>query len=280
MAATAVTSLSGRQKGKQRLASELRVKRDMLELNSQRFTCPHATTKVSLEAGGQVGVSMSFSGGYYAGGTFVLSLSLPENYPFRPPRVYCVTRVWHPNVEVETGRVSHPLLEGDWKPVQSINAVILGIQLLFLEPNPEHPANPIAAHAFNESRDKFASQVRRTLRGGPCFGLDFPHQLRRLKRTREPSMDDSDTSPMDLNDDVEGLSLDEAGDDYRWPGIKRPCFTSIHHTPSGATPFSNANTNATNTFLPPPPSSQRACLPESRFLHHQPYLVDSPGFRA
>mmetsp|Transcript_6326 Transcript_6326/g.19172 ORF Transcript_6326/g.19172 Transcript_6326/m.19172 type:complete len:242 (-) Transcript_6326:426-1151(-) len=211
------------------LASELRMKKDMVELSSQRFTCPHATTVVEVNPSGtQVSVTMSFSGGYYAGGTFVVSLSLPENYPFRPPRVYCLTRVWHPNVELETGRVSHPLLEGDWKPVQSINAVILGIQLLFLEPNPEHPANPVAAKAFNDSPERFAAQVRRTLRGGFCFGLDFPTQLRRLKRPRDVAADDDLDEAMDLNDDVESLSLDEA-DDRRF--VKRPCLFPIPNDP-------------------------------------------------
>lgn len=246
------------------LASELRAKKDMMELSSQRFTCPHATTVVQLNPNGNsggnvVGVTMSFSGGYYAGGTFVLSLTLPGNYPFRPPQVYCLTRVWHPNVELVTGRVSHPLLEGDWKPVQSINAVILGIQLLFLEPNPEHPANPIAASAFNESPERFAAQVRRTLRGGVCFDLEFPPQLRRLKRSREPHVDEEDEA-MDLNDDVESLSLAEGqGDDHLFMAVKRPCVTQI---PAQAS-------------FPSVQKQPNRSLNSPAFVHHQPFLVDS-----
>lgn len=219
-----------RQSKQPRMASELRVKKDMNELSSQRFTCPHATVKLvepcqkdeeestNHQRGGQV--IMSFSGGYYAGGTFVISVSLPETYPFRPPRVHCLTRVWHPNVELSTGRVSHPLLESDWKPVLSINAVVLGIQLLFLEPNPEYPANNAAASTFIEDRERFAAQVRKTLRGGVFFGFEFPPQLiRRYKRTRDSPVVVDDNS-MDLRDDVEGLTIGESPD-QRW--MKRCC---------------------------------------------------------
>ncbi|KAH8086713.1 NEDD8 transferase [Aureococcus anophagefferens] len=131
------------------ITSELRVKKDLVELASQKFTCR-------------------------ARGSFALSLRVPANYPFRPPSVYCLTRVWHPNVCVDGGRVSHPLLDRDWKPVLSINTVIFGLQLLFLEPNPEHAANGAAARALLADRNGFAAQVRETMRGGTFLGYEFP----------------------------------------------------------------------------------------------------------
>ena len=38
----------------------------------------------------------------YAGGTFYVDISLPENYPFVPPKMKFETRVWHPNVSSQT----------------------------------------------------------------------------------------------------------------------------------------------------------------------------------
>ena len=32
--------------------------------------------------------------------------------------------VWHPNIELQSGKVLHPLIEKDWRPVLSINTVI------------------------------------------------------------------------------------------------------------------------------------------------------------
>jgi ubiquitin-conjugating enzyme (huntingtin interacting protein 2) len=38
----------------------------------------------------------------YAGGTFEIDIQLPENYPFVPPKMKFITRVWHPNVSSMT----------------------------------------------------------------------------------------------------------------------------------------------------------------------------------
>mmetsp|Transcript_20896 Transcript_20896/g.67293 ORF Transcript_20896/g.67293 Transcript_20896/m.67293 type:complete len:245 (+) Transcript_20896:68-802(+) len=195
--------------------SQLRVKKDLVELASSKFECAHASTQIEVQSPDHVLVSMSFRSGFYAGGTFVVALAVPKNYPFRPPKATCLTPAWHPNIELTSGSIAHPLLDCDWKPVQSMNAVILGLQLLFLEPNPEHGANTSAARTLAQSRELFAAQVRLTLRGGRCFGVDFPPQWRTLKREREHThhlLDDDrmNKNPTDsMEDDVGALHLGE-----------------------------------------------------------------------
>ena len=34
----------------------------------------------------------------YHGGVFHLKISVPQNYPFRPPACKMITKVWHPNI--------------------------------------------------------------------------------------------------------------------------------------------------------------------------------------
>lgn len=46
----------------------------------------------------------------YAGGTFEIDIQLPENYPFVPPKMKFITRVWHPNVSSMTVCWLFPLL--------------------------------------------------------------------------------------------------------------------------------------------------------------------------
>jgi ubiquitin-protein ligase len=41
----------------------------------------------------------------YAGGTFNLDIQFPAQYPFKPPTIKFVTKVYHPAVETETGRI-------------------------------------------------------------------------------------------------------------------------------------------------------------------------------
>lgn len=38
----------------------------------------------------------------YEGGEFVVDIKLPDNYPFMPPRMKFITKIWHPNVSSQT----------------------------------------------------------------------------------------------------------------------------------------------------------------------------------
>lgn len=67
----------------------------------------------------------------YEGGKFCLKLSLPDQYPFVPPKVWFTTRLWHPNVSSATGMICLSLLDKDWSSAYSLFKVLLAIQSLF-----------------------------------------------------------------------------------------------------------------------------------------------------
>ena len=46
-------------------------------------------------------------------------------------QVKCETQVYHPNIDLD-GNVCLNILREDWKPVLTINAIVYGIQYLFL----------------------------------------------------------------------------------------------------------------------------------------------------
>lgn len=155
----------------------LRVKKDMQELAQQRFVCNSASTAIEFPDGNRnllrTNVRVAMSGGCYAGGTFAFELRIPSTYPFSAPEVTCLTRTWHPNINPQTGRVDLPVLSKDWRPVLSVNAVVFALQLMFLEPSPEHAANLQAAHVLQSEPALFEQQVKRTLQGGHFFGHFF-----------------------------------------------------------------------------------------------------------
>ena len=41
----------------------------------------------------------------FQGGTFLLDITIPESYPFNPPKVKFLTRIWHPNISSVTGAI-------------------------------------------------------------------------------------------------------------------------------------------------------------------------------
>lgn len=69
--------------------------------------------------------------GFYKGGKFSFSFEVRPNYPHEPPKVKCETKIYHPNIDLE-GNVCLNILREDWKPVLTINAVVYGLQYLFL----------------------------------------------------------------------------------------------------------------------------------------------------
>lgn len=45
------------------------------------------------------------SGSPYEGGVFVVDIVIPGNYPFEPPKMKFITKIWHPNISSQTGAI-------------------------------------------------------------------------------------------------------------------------------------------------------------------------------
>ncbi|KAI8867727.1 E2 ubiquitin-conjugating enzyme [Ramicandelaber brevisporus] len=102
--------------------------------------------------------------GYYKGGVFPFSVSISNNYPHEPPKLRSLKTVYHPNLDLD-GNVCLNILREDWKPVLNLTAVSIGMNYLFLEPNPDDPLNKEAAAELRADRNKFANLVRKTMAG-------------------------------------------------------------------------------------------------------------------
>lgn len=101
---------------------------------------------------------------YWYGGTYDFEFAVPENYPYEPPKVKNLVKIYHPNIDLE-GNVCLNILRKDWKPVLNINHVIFGLETLFLAPNPEDPLNKEAAVDMTEDLKKFQTNVSNSLKG-------------------------------------------------------------------------------------------------------------------
>jgi ubiquitin-conjugating enzyme (huntingtin interacting protein 2) len=41
----------------------------------------------------------------YEGGVFEIDIHIPNNYPFEPPKMKYMTKIWHPNISSQTGAI-------------------------------------------------------------------------------------------------------------------------------------------------------------------------------
>ncbi|OMP88966.1 NEDD8-conjugating enzyme UBC12, partial [Diplodia seriata] len=114
--------------------------------------------------------------GMYKGGRFNFNFAINQNFPHDPPKVKCTQKIYHPNIDLE-GNVCLNILREDWKPVLNLNAVIVGLQFLFLEPNASDPLNKEAAEDLKSNREGFKRNVRASMTGGQVRGQTFDRVL-------------------------------------------------------------------------------------------------------
>ncbi|KAF8287122.1 ubiquitin-conjugating enzyme E2 [Trypanosoma cruzi] len=122
----------------------------------------------------------------WQGGIFEFLLEFREDYPYEGPRVRYLGpyRIWHPNIEGDEYTEGEGGLRGDvkntwgvclsfqteWKPTMSLRDIIIMIELLFQDPNPDDPLHGTAKQAAQMMKDnpaKFRDKARRWMRG--CY---------------------------------------------------------------------------------------------------------------
>ncbi|KAI4250845.1 MAG: hypothetical protein LQ352_005220 [Teloschistes flavicans] len=75
----------------------------------------------------------------YEGGTYLIDVRIPNDYPFKPPIMRFDTKIWHPNVSSQTGAICLDTLSAAWSPVLTIKSALLSLQSLLSTPEPKDP---------------------------------------------------------------------------------------------------------------------------------------------
>ena len=102
---------------------------------------------------------MGPQGSVYEGGVFHLSIKFPQNYPFSPPKVRFLTRIYHPNINL-SGGICLDVLKDNWSPALTISKLLLSISSLLTDPNPDDPLVPEISDMYVKNRLKFDLTAR------------------------------------------------------------------------------------------------------------------------
>jgi ubiquitin-conjugating enzyme E2 D/E len=126
-----------------------------MELEQLKGTTHGASIRVDENAFSHwSGMIIGPKGSPYEGGIFTLDLIFPGDYPFAPPRVTFRTPIFHPNVS-PTGAICMDILKGGtgtWSPLLSVSSLLISIESLLNDPNPDDPLNTDAADLFIRDR--------------------------------------------------------------------------------------------------------------------------------
>ena len=120
----------------------------------------------------------------YEGGTFVLDIKLPKNYPMAPPKVSFVTKVWHPNISSEDGEICLDTLGKRWAATLTLRTVLLSIQLLLSSARGNDALDHDAGRQYRKSRELFNRTARHwtnVYARGPNREIELEEMVKQLK---------------------------------------------------------------------------------------------------
>ncbi|RYN29137.1 hypothetical protein AA0113_g5761 [Alternaria arborescens] len=93
-------------------------------------------------------VMKGVEGTAYEDGCWLLSISIPSQYPLSPPTIRFVTPICHPNVDFKTGEICLDLLKTAWTPAYTISSTMTSIHQLLTSAEPDSPLNVDVAQLF------------------------------------------------------------------------------------------------------------------------------------
>ncbi|KAJ2938920.1 hypothetical protein O0L34_g17730 [Tuta absoluta] len=103
-------------------------------------------------------------GSPYERGTFKLTVTIPERYPFEPPLVKFITPVYHPNID-KGGRICMDMLKmppkGAWLPTITLETLLVSLQTLLANPNPDDPLMMDVANEYKYDIETFVENAKR-----------------------------------------------------------------------------------------------------------------------
>lgn len=147
-------------------SAQIRLQKDITELDlptSIKLTFPDADDFFNFN------LTIFPQQGYYKSGSFHFKVEINGNFPMEPPKIKCTDVIYHPNIDLQ-GNICLNILREDWSPVLNLNSVLIGLNFLFLEPNPNDPLNKDAANVLVKDTHLFAKKVKESMRGGYMDG--------------------------------------------------------------------------------------------------------------
>jgi ubiquitin-conjugating enzyme (huntingtin interacting protein 2) len=173
--------------------SEGRLKKELAEVGKDDTSGVKANPVVDGNLRHLLGTIKGPEGTVYDGGVFEIDIVIPASYPFQPPQMKFLTKIWHPNISSQTGAIclvcwnpsmkpegfqgseagncslwefprvflfNQDILKDQWSPALTIKTALLSLQALLCSPEPGDPQDAQVAKMYKSSRAEFDRTAR------------------------------------------------------------------------------------------------------------------------
>ncbi|OAG29651.1 ubiquitin-conjugating enzyme E2 M [Nematocida displodere] len=110
---------------------------------------------------GTVLYTLYLTDGIYANQAYTFAIHIPLDYPFAPPKPWCLQSVLHPSID-ERGRVCLNITREDWSMRYGVQSVIFGLSAIFYELPEDTPLNKEALDLFRHSPQEYTAKAFET----------------------------------------------------------------------------------------------------------------------
>lgn len=106
----------------------------------------------------------------YEGGIFKCIMNFPDEYPNSPPKMKFVSDMWHPNVYPDGGvcisilHVPDPMNQQEreeetWRPIQTVESILVSVCSMLSDPNFSSPANVDASVELRKKPVEYKKRI-------------------------------------------------------------------------------------------------------------------------
>lgn len=215
----------------------------------------------------------------YETGVFRLHLSIPPTYPTDPPKAFFRTKIFHPNVDTESGAVCVETLKRDWKSSLRLRDVLVTISCLLVVPNASSALNAEAGMLLEQEDGGWEAFTRRA-RLMTRLQAAVPKDMKELVMDAQRRGDDVNPNGVEANrKEKQDLERKDSGQEEQASTTRPRRSRRVRDVSSAAedvhvrqTRSHSKRQNITSPVLPPSPEKQPPLPPSTA---SRPFVTQS-----
>jgi len=160
----------------------------------------------------------------FESGIFKALMSFPEDYPNAPPKMKFVSDIWHPNVYPDGGVCisilhtpdpmnSQERAEETWRPIQTVESILVSVCSMLADPNFSSPANVDASVELRKKPQDYKRRIHKLVeKSKKELPLDFTMPKAKKPEPVKEEVFEYDEFDEEFDDDDEMMDDDDVGD--------------------------------------------------------------------